>query len=80
MPDTEQPDDVAELISETRHRLELSQVEFAVKLGVSFHSVNRWENGRTYPLPLAWKQVEALLHPMGQQGEDLLVKCFRHQE
>ena len=76
MLDREEPN-VAELIRETRHRLDLSQVEFAAKLGVSFHSVNRWENRRTRPLPLALKQIEALLHQMGEQGKDLLAKYFQ---
>lgn len=76
MPDREQPE-VAELILEIRHRLELSQVEFAAKLGVCFHSVNRWQNGRTRPLPRALKQVEAVLHQLGEQGKDLLAKYFQ---
>lgn len=61
---------------ETRQRLELSQAKFAAKLGVSFQSVNRWENGRTKPLPVALKQIEHLLHQMGDTGKDLLVKYF----
>lgn len=32
-----------------RERLGLTQVEFAAKLGVSFASVNRWENERFVP-------------------------------
>ncbi|WP_026732709.1 helix-turn-helix domain-containing protein [Fischerella sp. PCC 9605] len=68
--------ELAELVRETRQRLELSQTKFAAKLGVSFHSVNRWENGRTKPLPLALKQIEALLHSLGDRGEDLLAKYF----
>ncbi|WP_445638317.1 XRE family transcriptional regulator [Nostoc sp. DSM 114161] len=68
--------ELAELIRETRMRLELSQVKFAEKLGVSFHSVNRWENGRTKPLPLAMKQIEALLYSLGDRGEDLLARYF----
>lgn len=43
----------AALIREMRQILQLSQTEFALKLGVSFQSVNRWENGRTQPQPLA---------------------------
>jgi DNA-binding transcriptional regulator YiaG len=66
----------AELVRETRQRLELSQVKFAEKLGVSFQSINRWENGRTKPLPMALKQIEQLLHQMGDAGQDLLVKYF----
>jgi DNA-binding transcriptional regulator YiaG len=68
--------DLANLVRETRQRLELSQAKFATKLGVSFQSVNRWENGRTKPLPVALKQIEHLLHQMGDTGKDLLVKYF----
>ncbi|MEH2184552.1 helix-turn-helix domain-containing protein [Nostoc sp.] len=66
----------AALVRETRQRLELSQVKFAEKLGVSFQSINRWENGRTKPMPIALKQIEYLLHQMGETGKDLLVKYF----
>jgi DNA-binding transcriptional regulator YiaG len=72
--------EIAALIRETRQLLRLSQTEFAAKLGVSFHSVNRWENGRTRPIPLALKQIETLLHLMGEQGEDLLAKYFSNQD
>jgi DNA-binding transcriptional regulator YiaG len=72
--------EIAALIRETRQLLRLSQTEFAAKLGVSFHSVNRWENGRTRPIPLALKQIETLLHQMGEQGEDLLTKYFSNQD
>jgi len=68
--------ELADLVRETRQRLELSQAKFAVRLGVSFQSVNRWENGRTKPLPIALKQIEHLLHQMGDSGKDLLVKYF----
>jgi putative transcriptional regulator len=68
--------DLANLVRETRQRLDLSQAKFATKLGVSFQSVNRWENGRTKPLPIALKQIEHLLHQMGDTGKDLLVKYF----
>ncbi|MBW4471891.1 MAG: helix-turn-helix domain-containing protein [Stenomitos rutilans HA7619-LM2] len=67
---------LADLVRETRQRLQLSQVKFATKLGVSFQSVNRWENGRTKPLPVALKQIEHLLQHMGETGKDLLLKYF----
>ncbi|MEH2222678.1 helix-turn-helix domain-containing protein [Nostoc sp.] len=73
------PVEVAALIRETRQLLQLSQVKFAEKLGVSFGSVNRWENGRTQPIPLALKQIETLLHNMGEEGEELLAKYFKNQ-
>lgn len=67
---------IIELVRETRQRLGLSQEKFAAKLGVSFQSVNRWENGRVKPLPMALRQIEALLEQMGDRGADLLVKHF----
>src|SRR5215470_6483610 len=36
-------------IKELRERLELTQEVFARILGVSFATVNRWENGKTVP-------------------------------
>ncbi len=75
MPAIDQSE-LADLVRETRQRLELSQAKFAAKLGVSFQSVNRWENGRNKPLPIALKQIEYLLHQMGDTGVDLLVKYF----
>lgn len=67
---------IAELVRETRQRLGLTQEEFAAKLGVSYQSVNRWENGRTKPLPIALKLIEKMLQAMGKQGQDLLIKHF----
>jgi putative transcriptional regulator len=72
--------EIAVLIREARQLLQVSQVEFASKVGVSFQSVNRWENGRNRPIPLALKQVERLLHDMGEPGENLLTKYFRNQD
>lgn len=79
MPVIEQPK-LAQLVRETRARLELSQVKFATKIGVSFQSVNRWENGRTKPLPLALKQIETILHSLGDRGKDLLNEYFSERE
>lgn len=75
MPTSDQAE-LADLVRETRQRLELSQAKFAARLGVSFQSVNRWENGRTKPLPVVLKQIEQVLHQMGDRGKDLLVKYF----
>lgn len=43
MPVTE-PRLIADLVRETGQRLGLTQEQFAVKLGVSYQSVNQWEN------------------------------------
>ncbi|WP_088891654.1 helix-turn-helix domain-containing protein [Leptolyngbya ohadii] len=66
------PSILPRLIRETRQRLGLTQTQFAAKLGVSFLSVNRWENGHHQPLPIVLKQIELLLQGMGTEGQDLL--------
>lgn len=43
-----------------RKRLGLTQIEFAAKLGVSFASVNRWENEQNKPTKLAVMRMEEL--------------------
>jgi len=43
-----------------RLNLGMTQEELAQKLGVTFTSVNRWENGQTKPSKLARKQLELL--------------------
>jgi superfamily II DNA or RNA helicase len=39
--------------------LGLTQVQFAELMGVSFASVNRWENGQANPSALAWQRIIA---------------------
>lgn len=41
--------DYAQLVHELRKKLLLSQAELAEKLGVSYATVNRWENGHHEP-------------------------------
>jgi putative transcriptional regulator len=53
-------DDLPRKIKTIRQKLGLSQEELAQKLGVSFTSVNRWENGQTKPSKLAKKQIDLL--------------------
>jgi DNA-binding transcriptional regulator YiaG len=62
----------AVLVKETRKRLGLTQLQFAKTLGVSFQSVNRWERGKTKPLPIVLKQIEVMVKEMGAHGSDLL--------
>lgn len=52
--------DLPQLLKSLRKKLELSQEELAQKLGVSFTSVNRWENQQTKPSKLARRQIETL--------------------
>jgi len=45
-------------LKEVRQQLGLSQQELAHALGVSFATVNRWENAKTTPSNLAQRQFE----------------------
>jgi superfamily II DNA or RNA helicase/transcriptional regulator with XRE-family HTH domain len=47
----------SERIRNIRAKLGLTQVKLAELLGVSFVSVNRWENGQARPNRLAWRQL-----------------------
>ena len=64
------------LVQEMRQRSGLTQTELAVKIGVSYYSVNRWENQRTMPVALALKRIEEVLREMGDRGADLLEQYF----
>jgi putative transcriptional regulator len=67
---------IIELIRELRQQLNLSQKQFAAKLGVCFKTVNRWENGHTVPSPIALKLIEEMLRNMGEPGKRLLSHHF----
>ena len=68
--------DIPRLIRELRGRMGLTQEKFAAKLGVTFPTINRWENGRARPSPLAMQKIEELLGSMGERGSDLLIEIF----
>lgn len=68
--------DIPCLIRELRDRTGLTQEKFAAKLGVTFPTINRWENGRAKPSPLAIQKIEDLLNSMGDRGSDLLDELF----
>jgi transcriptional regulator with XRE-family HTH domain len=67
---------IPRLVRELRKRTGLTQEKFAAKLGVTFPTINRWENGRTKPSPLAMQKIEELLIKMGASGNDLLKRLF----
>jgi putative transcriptional regulator len=67
---------VADLIYELRQRLELTQEQFAARLGVTYPTINRWENQRAKPSPMALKLIHTMLKQMGDRGKDLLTRYF----
>jgi putative transcriptional regulator len=64
-----QPENFLELVKEVRRQLGLSQEELAHALGVSFATVNRWENGKTKPSKLAHRQFVSFCEAQSKQGK-----------
>ena len=59
-------------IRKLRYAMKLTQEEFATQLGVACLTVNRWENGRAKPSPLALKRIEEMQRERGARDKDLL--------
>lgn len=57
------------LVKEIRKQLTLSQEDLARQLGVSYATVNRWENGQSKPSKLAKAQLVAFCKKMTSQGK-----------
>lgn len=72
--------DMPRLVRELRERTGLTQEKFAARLGVTFPTINRWENGRARPSPLALQRIKDLLRQMGDKGCDLLEAYFGQEE
>lgn len=49
--------DIPALIRELRQRLDLTQEQFAQRVGVTYSTVNHWENGKRVPLPFLVKRL-----------------------
>ena len=52
--------DIPKMTRELRAALGLTQEQLAAKIGVTVATVNRWENDRGKPYPLAMRQLEKL--------------------
>ena len=63
---------IGQLIRELRQALKLTQEKFAAQLGVSFPTINRWENGHATPSPLALRQIEVLLNQLAESPDGAL--------
>lgn|GEM_PF-290254 len=59
-------------IRELRQLTGLTQEQFGMRIGVTYETVSRWENGRMQPSSLAFKQLEQLVQEFGDAGKALL--------
>ncbi|MGR9088360.1 MAG: helix-turn-helix domain-containing protein [Gammaproteobacteria bacterium] len=67
-----QPENFPETVKEIRRQLTFSQEELAHALGLSFATVNRWENGKTVPSKLTMKQFTAFCAGQSRNGNLIL--------
>ena len=65
---------MSEIVKELRAQLGLTQEQFAAKVGVTWSTVNRWENGRGKPSPLALGHVIEIVQEAG--GVDAKIKEY----
>jgi DNA-binding transcriptional regulator YiaG len=63
-----QPENFPEQVKDVRQQLQLSQEELAHALGVSFATVNRWENGKSAPSKLAQRQFDLFCNEQIKEG------------
>lgn len=59
----------SERVKKVRRHLNLSQEDLAHAIGVSFATVNRWENGKSSPSKLARKSFDNFCALMKKQGK-----------
>lgn len=50
-------ENIPALIKELRQRLDLTQEQFAQRVGVTYSTVNHWENGKRTPLPFLIRRL-----------------------
>ncbi len=65
------------MLASVRQQLAMSQEDLARQLGVSYATVNRWENGHSRPSKLAVAQLSAFCDRMIAQGKLILTKESR---
>ncbi len=49
--------DVSKLIKKLRAKLDLTQEQFAQKVGVTFSTINNWEKGNRTPHPFLFQKL-----------------------
>ncbi len=58
--------DNSKMIRKLRTALGLTQEQFAAKIGVTYSTINRWENNKSKPSPLALQRIEELQKKLKQ--------------
>ena len=56
----------SKMIRELQAALALTQEQFAAKIGVTYSTINRWENDKGKPSPLAMRRIKQLQKELEQ--------------
>jgi transcriptional regulator with XRE-family HTH domain len=68
VPMTDTNADIPALVKELRARLRLTQEQFAQKVGVTYSTVNHWENGKRAPQPFLVRRLLELKEELDEQN------------
>jgi transcriptional regulator with XRE-family HTH domain len=60
--------DITKLVKDIRERLRLTQEQFAQKVGVTYSTVNHWENGKRMPQPFLVRRLLELKEEIAKGG------------
>jgi putative transcriptional regulator len=58
------------LVKELRSRLGLTQEQFAQEVGVTYSTVNHWENGKRTPLPFLVRKLQDMRKRLDKKGKN----------
>ena len=58
--------DTSKMIRQLRAALGLTQEQFAAKVGVTYSTINRWENSKGKPSPLAMLRIKRIQQKMNR--------------
>lgn len=61
--------DIPALIKELRERLHLTQEQFAQRVGVTYSTVNHWENGKRTPQPFLVRRLLEMKAELDEKQE-----------
>lgn len=73
-------DNMKELIKKIREYTGLSQTEFSYRIGVSFATINRWENGHSFPTPLAQEKLYELCQDYNVPAYEMIIDRIKKIE
>jgi DNA-binding XRE family transcriptional regulator len=62
-------ENVSVLVKDLRRRFDLTQEQFAQKVGVTYSTVNHWENGKRVPQPFLLRRLHEMKSELDALGK-----------